>query len=137
MANIDYAKHPNEWEWAPYFTINEFACKGSGECLMDANFMHQLWQLRAEYGKPMIITSGYRSPAHNKEVSDTGENGPHTHGRAVDISIRGEEAYRLLSGALQHGFTGIGVKQKGEGRILHLDNLTKDEGFPRPWVWSY
>lgn len=134
---IDYAKNPEKWDWAPYFTVKEFSCKGSGECLMDADFMQMLYQLRADYNAPMIVTSGYRSPAYNASVSTTGHSGPHTKGRAVDLSIRGLEAYRLLSLALQHGFTGIGVKQHGSSRFLHLDTLTQAEGFPRPIIWSY
>jgi zinc D-Ala-D-Ala carboxypeptidase len=35
--------------------------------------------------------------------------------------------------ALEAGFTGIGVQQKGTGRFLHLDTLEN----LRPTVWSY
>jgi hypothetical protein len=35
--------------------------------------------------------------------------------------------------AMEAGFTGIGVQQKGTGRFLHLDTL---EGDLRPTVWS-
>lgn len=133
---IDYAKELDKWEWAPFFTVKEFTCKGSGKCLMDADFMQRLYQLRDEYGKPMHVTSGYRSPEHNMEVSDTGAGGPHTTGKAVDISISGPDAYSLLALALKHGFTGIGVKQAGPftGRFLHIDTITTP---PRPNIWSY
>jgi len=36
--------------------------------------------------------------------------------------------------ALELGFTGIGVQQKGTGRFPHLDTLEEP---PRPNVWSY
>jgi hypothetical protein len=43
--------------------------------------------------------------------------GAHASGQAADVVVRGEEAHRLLKIALQVGFTGIGVQQKGEGRF--------------------
>jgi hypothetical protein len=41
-----------------------------------------------------------------------------------------------LKYALNAGFTGIGVKQTGVNRIIHLDTLTAPD-YPRPTVWSY
>lgn len=121
----------------PNFSEDELACKGDGTLSMNCAFMDRLQALRDAYGKPMIVTSGYRSPEYNATISKTGTDGPHTTGRAVDIAIRGREAYVLLSLAIELGFTGIGVSQKGEARFLHLDDLTAEEGFPRPWIWSY
>jgi hypothetical protein len=43
----------------------------------------------------------------------------------------------VLKLALEAGFTGIGVAQKGSGRFMHLDDLLNDEGQPRPTIWSY
>ena len=43
-----------------------------------------------------------------------------------------------IGSALVVGFTGLGVKQKGEGRFLHLDDLgTGEHTVPRPALWSY
>ena len=41
-------------------------------------------QLRLRFGKPLIVTSGYRSPEHNKAV-DGVANSYHTQGLAADI----------------------------------------------------
>lgn len=123
----------SEWRW-PHFKRAEMRCKGSGECRVDPAFMDLLEAIRADYGKPMTITSGYRSPEYNAKVSFTGSAGPHTTGRAVDVSVRGEDAHRLLKTALAHGIMGVGVAQKGESRFLHLDMV---ETGTRPWVWSY
>ncbi len=125
-----------DWRW-PDFTEDEMRCKGSGEILMNARFMDRLQSLRDDYGRPMIISSGYRSPEYNAKVSHTGRTGPHTTGRAVDIAIRGEDAYMLLGTALRHGFAGIGLNQRGAGRFLHLDDLPQADNRPRPWVWTY
>lgn len=120
-----------------YFARAEMACRGSGECRMDPAFMARLERLRLVFGKPMPISSGYRSPAHNAAVSTTGETGPHTTGRAADILVRGADALTLIGLATDLGFTGIGVSQKGPSRFIHLDDLPDAPGQPRPTIWSY
>ena len=64
---------------------------------------------------------------------------PHLYGKAVDIVISGKSAYRLMKLAIQHGFTGIGVSQRGphEKRFLHIDTMENSDTHPRPWIWSY
>jgi zinc D-Ala-D-Ala carboxypeptidase len=124
-------------QW-PHFLEKELRCKcGCGKSKMDVQFMSALELLRTTYGKPMIVTSGYRCPAHNGSVSSTGDNGPHTQGKAVDIKIHGKEAHRLLTIALQQGFKGVGLKQVGDypDRFIHLDMC--DYVDLRPYVWTY
>ena len=53
---------------------------------------------------------------------------------AVDITIRGEDAYKLIQVALEHGVPRIGVNQKGSSRFIHLDG---DTSKPSPVFWSY
>lgn len=121
-----------------YFHLNEFECHcGCGRAEMSQVFLEKLDHLRTLYGKPMPVVSGYRCPSHNAKVSHTGQTGPHTTGKAADISVSRGDAHRLLYIALQLGFTGIGVQQKGSSRFLHLDMLTDAPGQPRPTIWSY
>ena len=83
---------------------------------------------------PLPVTSGYRCTKRNTVV----KGGPaHPLGRAVDIAISGEDAHRLVKTALLFGVTGIGVKQHGDKRFIHIDALTKKECVTRPWIWSY
>lgn len=127
---------PATWRW-PNFTPKEMSCRGDGLLLIVPSFMTELQNLRSEFGKPMNITSAYRSPEYNNRVSSTGLDGPHTTGRAIDVAIAGEDAHELMWQAIAVGFArGVGVKQKGpwDGRFLHFDNLTGDN---RPRVWSY
>ncbi|MBF0098762.1 MAG: DUF882 domain-containing protein [Magnetococcales bacterium] len=96
----------------PHFSEEELRCHcGCGRQDVDGDFMLKLEALRMAYGKPMSVSSGYRCPAHNAATSTTGENGPHTTGKAIDILVAGEDAYRLVGLAIKHGFTGIGICQ--------------------------
>lgn len=125
-----------DWHW-PSFKKSEMACKCCQACAMLPSFMEKLQNLRNDFGKPMIISSAYRCSKRNAAVSETGLHGPHTLGQAVDVRVAGKDAYDLLHLALLHGFTGIGVNQKGEfdKRFLHLDTV-KEVGL-RPRIWSY
>ena len=95
-----------------YFTEKEMRCKGTDECEMDEKFMEKLECLRECYDRPMIITSGYRSQAHNSAIGGS-PNSAHVQGRAVDVAVAGSDAYDLIKLAIEHGFTGIGVAQRG------------------------
>lgn len=53
-----------DWRWSN-FSPEEVASKGEGELLIDPDSMDKLQALRAALGKPLLITSAYRSAAHN------------------------------------------------------------------------
>ena len=123
---MDWTKYPN-------FSEREMACKHTGKCSMDPEFMSVLQAIRSEFGQ-MTITSGYRHPTHPIEAKKASP-GEHTLGRCVDVGVEGKNAFRLIQVALKHGITRIGVQQKGAGRFIHLGIGGK--GFPSPAVWSY
>lgn len=120
----------------PHFSIAELACPHCGEIDMDFDFMDKLEYVRTKYNRPMVVTSGYRCPEYNNQVSDTGLDGPHTTGKAVDIHVYGRNAHLLIWWAFDGGFQGIGVHQRGpyKERFVHFDTL---EGGHRPWIWTY
>jgi len=119
-----------------YFTDAELDCSHCQESKMDGYFMEMIEALREEMGFPFVVTSAYRCRQHPVEAPKK-LSGAHSTGQAMDIAVKGEDAYRLLSGALRANFTGVGVSQKGSSRFIHLDNIQSSEGRPRPWVWSY
>lgn len=123
-----------------FFSRQEFMCHcGCGDAWMDADFVGMLDRLRDNYDHPLTLSSAKRCGPHNAAVSPrTGENGPHTTGKAVDILISGSDAYALLHYIFLMGFSGVGVKQHGDWdkRFYHVDSLLPSEG-PRPRVWSY
>ncbi len=125
----------NKWE---FFSEDELRCKGCGKALMDDGFMKQLVELRRAYGKPMVISSGYRDADYNRKIKGA-PNSAHLYGKAVDVRVVGQDAYTLVKMALAAGFTGIGIKQHGplDHRFIHLDTMNEQENIPRPMIWSY
>ena len=123
------------WE---YFSVDELKCKGTDECNMDEEFMERLVTLRHKFNKPMVISSGYRDSSYNQVIGGA-KNSPHLYGKAVDVLVSGKAAHKLIGLAIQHGFTGIGVSQRGshESRFLHIDTMDNSDIHPRPWIWSY
>ena len=111
-----------------YFTENELKCKETGECDMNPMFLEMLDMLREELGRPVYLTSAYRSPKHSIEAKKK-EPGTHAQGIAADISCtNGADRYRILDAAYKLGFTGVGVHPS----FIHLD-IRKTT----PVVWNY
>lgn len=123
---MDWSKYPN-------FSKHEFACRHTGRCEMHPDHMARLQALRLEFGRPMPVSSGYRDPSHPIEAGKQ-RPGEHTTGRATDIRVEGAEALALVFLAVKHGFTRVGVQQKGPGRFIHLGD---SPDFPSPAIWSY
>ena len=66
---------------APSFTVREFRCRdGSDVVMIDESLVVLLQCIREHFGKPITITSGYRTAAHNKSVGGAKSSrhpGPH------------------------------------------------------------
>ena len=79
----------------PNFSLNEFVAEGDtpDHSAMDnlINLANRLQVLRDLFGDPIKITSGYRSPEHNKKIGGK-ENSYHLHGMAADIVVEGWNA---------------------------------------------
>ena len=127
----------NWGRYAPFFSEHEFGCRHCGKSLMQPIFMDRLFELRQRYNAPMMISSGYRCEEHPKEAGKSDGPGVHTTGRAADVLVTGRDAFRLVQVALQVGFTGLGVQQKGASRFIHLDDVPDGLRVVRPMIWSY
>lgn len=122
-----------EWPWTN-FRPEEMACRGSGELLVVPSFISRLQTLRHILGKPIRITSGFRTPEYNERVGGA-KDSAHVKGRAADIAVSGSDAFVLVRYAIGVGFTGIGVKQHGADRFVHVDDV--EDWNIRPALWSY
>lgn len=71
-----------------HFKVKEFACKdGSPIVFVDEYLAVLLDILRETIKKPVIITSGYRTPEHNKKVGGA-KYSYHMRGMAADIIVK-------------------------------------------------
>jgi uncharacterized protein YcbK (DUF882 family) len=123
---------PADFRWR-YFKAKEFNCHHCGKNHMNYAFVTLIDELRHRCGFPFIVTSGYRCPEYNQMVSTTGEDGPHTTGKAVDISVSHEQCTKVLEHALTMPFRGYGLNQKGNGRFIHIDCVLRSQRM----IWTY
>lgn len=77
------------------FTLQEFASKDGApfphEVVKNLSILaEQLQVIRDHFGKPIEITSGYRSPKHNAKIKGA-KHSYHTKGMAADIKVQGVE----------------------------------------------
>jgi hypothetical protein len=108
---------PSEWRW-PSFSPREIASKGEGEILIDEQALDKLQVLRDHLGKPLVLTSAYRSPAHNKRVGGA-KNSRHMQGDAFDVRMENHDPHEFEAAARAVGFTGFGYYPKSG--FMHVD----------------
>ena len=108
------------------FTVREFACKdGSDPVFVDGALTALLQKIRDHFGKPVVVTSGYRTAAHNKAVGGAAYS-QHLYGRAADIRVQGVPVEELAAYAetCLPGTGGIGRYPARSGRAVgwvHVD----------------
>jgi zinc D-Ala-D-Ala carboxypeptidase len=118
---------------SPHFTAHELGADTPG--IPDAA-VHNLtlvaaWleRLRAAIGEPVVVTSGYRTPAHNTEIGGS-PTSDHPNGLAADVEapgLTGYALYRRLQGVAlppfdqlifyaldNHLHVGLGPRMRGE-----------------------
>lgn len=80
-----------------WFKVKEFACKdGSPVIFIDEYLWTTLSILRTKIGKPVIITSGYRTPEWNKKCNGA-KYSYHMRGMAADIRVNGMSAKQIAN----------------------------------------
>jgi uncharacterized protein YcbK (DUF882 family) len=107
----------SQWRW-PNFSPREMASKREGELLIHPDSMDKLQALRSALGVPLVITSAYRSAAHNKAVGGA-KNSQHRLGRAFDVMMANHDPAAFEKAARKVGFTGFGYYPK-QG-FMHID----------------
>ena len=71
------------------FRVREFACNdGTDPIFIDSDLVAVLQKIRTHFGKPVTITSAYRTPPHNSREGGTTYS-QHLYGKAADIKISG------------------------------------------------
>jgi uncharacterized protein YcbK (DUF882 family) len=115
-----------------YFEYEEFDSpdiQGSGQ-FMDTRLLNMIDEAREIYGKPIHITSGYRTESHNRKVGGV-DSSSHLKGLAVDVAcVRSNDRFKMLNALLEVGFNRIGVAST----FIHVD-IDKDKS--QNVIWTY
>jgi uncharacterized protein YcbK (DUF882 family) len=115
----------NDVQVSKNFKLYEFECKnGSNVVVLDGELVERMQALRERLGTPIIITSGYRTPAHNMKVGGSPKS-QHLLGKAADIVVKGYTPEQVAKAAKDVGFRGIGIYNT----FTHLDVREK----PTSW----
>ena len=130
MAVKTYYKN-NPVKLSEHFSSYEFRCGLGSPCscqttLIDDLLIVYLEKIRAYFGKPITITSGYRCPSYNSRPSVGGATGSrHTKGQAVDFVVEGIASARVAAYAESIGVLGIGLYETDkDGYFVHIDTRT-------------
>ena len=111
---------------APDFKVREFRCKdGTDTVMVDETLTVVLQCIREHFGKPVTITSGYRTAAHNAAVGGA-KSSQHLLGRAADIRVQGVSVENVAAYAesLMPDWGGVGRYPVKAGRTtgwVHVD----------------
>lgn len=110
------------------FVDKEFACKCCGQSNMHFTFILYLQAMRDHFGKPIVVTSGFRCKKHNEKIGGS-PNSMHMKGMAADIRVHNSnERFELVDAAIKAGFKRIGIYMNAH---IHVD--TKPE---KPIIWT-
>jgi hypothetical protein len=107
----------SDWRW-PSFSPAEIACRGTGKLLVNEPALDRLQALRDRLGKPLIVRSAYRSPAHNRAVGGATRS-KHLDGAAFDIAMTNHDPVAFEAAARKVGFLGFGYYPRSG--FMHID----------------
>jgi uncharacterized protein YcbK (DUF882 family) len=115
-----------------YFNYEEFDSpdiQGSGQ-LMDPELLDMIDKAREIYGKPIRVTSGYRTEDHNRKVGGV-DSSSHLKGLAIDVAcVRSNDRFEMLTALIEVGFNRIGVAST----FIHIDI---DKNKSQNVIWTY
>lgn len=115
-----------------YFSYNEFDSpdeEGSGRN-MDYDLLNMIDKARELYGKPIVVTSGFRTESHNKKVGGVSSSS-HLKGLAIDVAcVRSKDRFEMLTALMEVGFNRIGVGST----FIHVDI---DKNKSQNVIWTY
>ena len=127
MAIKQYSlKADRKKKLSPNFTVYEFRCRdGSDVVMIDESLVVLLQCIREHFGKPITITSGYRTGTHNTAVGGS-RSSQHLLGKAADIQVAGVsvEDVAAYAESLLPGWGGVGRYPVKAGRTkgwVHVD----------------
>ena len=106
-----------------YFKAHEFECPCCNQLILDVSLVYILNVIRQFTGGPVIVTSGYRCPKHNKAIGGT-EQSYHLYGQAADIyplSMTIEEFWEKIKLMSHFNSSEYGFIYYPDRKIVHGD----------------
>lgn len=97
---------------SPHFKVREFQCHDRSDTVFISDaLVAVLEKIRAHFGKPVHINSGYRTDAYNSRTKDAAKFSQHKYGLAADIHIDGVTPKQIAAYAetLLPNTGGIGI----------------------------
>ncbi len=130
LESYSILKNGNQ-KLSEHFKVREFYCRdGSDPVFIDSELVEILEKIRCHFEKTVIITSGFRTANHNKNVGGA-DYSQHLYGKAADIQVQGisvEQVYAYADKLLGNA-GGCGIYPPGLGRAngwVHVD-VRKDK----------
>lgn len=107
----------------PDFSPQELASKGTvangaGSVKLNFRALDMLQALRTRLGRPLILNSAYRTPAHNRAVGGAARSN-HMDGIAFDVRMDNHNPTEFEQAAVAVGFRGIG--HYPSSNFMHID----------------
>ncbi len=93
------------------------------------NLLNVIKAVETHFGKPVVVTSGYRDPNHNRMVGGA-EESMHKTCDAADIQIDGVSKWDIAS------YIRSLPDRGGVGTYCHTDSVHLDTGKNRDWNWG-
>ena len=90
--------------------------------------VRMLKKVERHFGKKMVVTSGYRSPAYNRKVRGA-KKSQHMYCAAVDVQLPGVSKWELAK------FVRAMPGRGGVGTYCHTKSVHIDVGPERDWNW--
>lgn len=133
MAKLRKYKKGQNIKLSRNFHLSEYECKDPAEyennnwVIVDLDHVEKLQKLRERIGKPIKITSAYRTPEWNAKVGGSTKS-RHKEGDATDIQVPGMDPAEVADIAEEMGFDGIGRYNS----FTHLDS----RGYKARWNFT-
>lgn len=116
------------WDAArwPDFSPAELKCRRTGRLAYHPATLDKLQALRTRLGRPVIVTSAYRSPEHNAAIGGA-RTSWHMEGVAFDVMMTNHAPEAFIAAARAVGFQSIGTYPGSN--FIHIDTRA-DFGAP-------
>jgi zinc D-Ala-D-Ala carboxypeptidase len=93
-----------------------------------------IWNFETYFGRPVVVSSGYRDPWHNASVGGA-DSSYHMKCMAADIFIPGIPKSRLIAYAMRNGLVG-GLGCYPGKQFIHVDVRNRPSGWRQPVTFS-